>query len=80
MENTLEVLTTRKSGRKVHRQWPDEVKAQIISESLRPGAMVMRSQSAMAAPSLDMLADWRGFARARYSTDPIILLLASNSD
>ncbi|MHC2220817.1 transposase-like protein [Rhizobium leguminosarum] len=40
MENTLEVLTTRKSGREVHRRWPYEVKAQIVSESLRPGAMV----------------------------------------
>ncbi|MBY3584330.1 transposase [Rhizobium bangladeshense] len=40
MESTLEVLTTGKSGREVHRQWPDEVKAQIVSESLRPGAMV----------------------------------------
>ncbi|WP_164740526.1 IS66-like element accessory protein TnpA [Rhizobium chutanense] len=40
METTLELLTTRKSGRGVHRHWPDEVKAQIVSESLRPGAMV----------------------------------------
>jgi transposase len=24
----------------VHRHWPDEVKAQIVSESLRPGALV----------------------------------------
>ncbi|KVK53755.1 transposase [Agrobacterium deltaense] len=40
MESTLEVLTTRKSGREVHRHWPDEVKAQIVSETLRPGAMV----------------------------------------
>ena len=29
-----------KSGREVHRHWPDEVKEQIVSESLRPGAMV----------------------------------------
>ncbi len=29
MESTLEVLTTRKSGREIHRHWPDEVKAQI---------------------------------------------------
>ncbi|WP_183876134.1 transposase [Rhizobium sp. BK491] len=40
MESTLEVLTTKKSGREVHRHWPDEVKAQIVSESLRPGVMV----------------------------------------
>jgi transposase len=40
MESTLEILTTRKSGREVHRDWPDEVKAQIVSESLRPGALV----------------------------------------
>lgn len=40
MESTLEVLTTRKSRREVHRHWPDEIKAQIVSESLRPGALV----------------------------------------
>ena len=40
MESTLEVLTTRKPGREAHRHWPDEVKAQIVSESLRPGALV----------------------------------------
>lgn len=40
MQSTLEILTTRKSGREVHRHWSDDVKAQIVSESLRPGAMV----------------------------------------
>ncbi|MGF6258918.1 transposase [Ensifer sp. LBL] len=40
MESTLELLTIRKSGREVHGNCSDEVKAQIISESLRPGAMV----------------------------------------
>lgn len=40
MESTLEFLTTRKSGREPQRHWPDDVKAQIVSESLRPGALV----------------------------------------
>nr|WP_247750210.1 transposase [Rhizobium sp. 16-449-1b] len=30
----------RKSGREVHRHWADEVKAQIVSESLRPRALL----------------------------------------
>jgi transposase len=40
METTLEVLTTPQARREVHRQWPDEVKARIVSESLRPGVTV----------------------------------------
>jgi hypothetical protein len=40
------VLTTRRSGRELHRQWPDEVKAQRVSESLRPDAMVSQSDMA----------------------------------
>lgn len=40
MESTLEFLTTRKSGRWPQRHWPDEAKALIVSESLRPGALV----------------------------------------
>lgn len=42
METTLEVLTIRKSGREVHRHWPDEVKALIASESLRPNCSAER--------------------------------------
>ncbi len=40
MESTSEVLTTRRSRREAHRQWPDEVKARIVSESLRPDVTV----------------------------------------
>jgi len=40
METTLEILTTGKSGRERHRRWPDEVKAKIVSESLRPDVTV----------------------------------------
>ncbi|WP_210252917.1 transposase [Rhizobium sp. ICMP 5592] len=36
----MEVRTARKSGRAVHRQCPDEVEAQIVSQSLHLGAMV----------------------------------------
>ncbi|OKP63709.1 transposase [Ensifer adhaerens] len=40
METTLEVLTTAKAAGARHRQWPEEVKAPIVSESLRPGVTV----------------------------------------
>ena len=40
MESTLEVLTTRRGRREAHRHWTDEVKARIVSESLRPGVTV----------------------------------------
>jgi hypothetical protein len=45
MDTTLEVLTTRRSGREAHRQSSDEVKARIVSESLRPGVTGMRCGS-----------------------------------
>jgi transposase len=40
MESTLKFLTTSKSGREPQRHWPDVVKAEIVSESLRPVALV----------------------------------------
>lgn len=57
MESTLEVLTTRKFGCEPHRYWPDDVKAQIVSESFRPGALVNEVA-------------WRHFSRRSEEANP----------
>ena len=62
METTLEFLTTRKPVREVHRHWPNEVKAKIVSESLRPGTKVneVAHRYGLRANSLST---WRTMAR-----------------
>ncbi|WP_141489215.1 transposase [Rhizobium phaseoli] len=62
MESTLEFLTTRKSGRELHRHWPDEVKAQIVSESLRPRAVVSEVAERHGLKP-NHLSTWRTMAR-----------------
>ena len=62
MESTLEFLTTRRSGREVHRHWSDEVKAQIVSESLRPGALVSEVAERHGLKP-NHLSTWRTMAR-----------------
>ncbi|MBY5533010.1 transposase [Rhizobium leguminosarum] len=62
MESTLEFLTTRRSGREVHRHWPDEIKAQIVSESLRPGAKVNEVAERFGLRA-NRLSTWRTMAR-----------------
>ncbi|MFK3781560.1 IS66-like element accessory protein TnpA [Agrobacterium sp. NPDC089420] len=62
METTLEFLTTSKTGREGHRHWPNEVKAKIVSESLRPGTTVneVAQRYGLRANSLST---WRTMAR-----------------
>ncbi|MGM5060384.1 transposase [Rhizobium sp. 862_C5_N1_2] len=46
----------------VHRHWPDEVKAQIVSESLRPGAKVNEVAERFGLRA-NRLSTWRTMAR-----------------
>lgn len=62
METTLEILTTGRIGREGHRQCPDDVKARIVSESLRPGAMV-NEVAACYGLKPNHLSSWRTLAR-----------------
>ena len=62
MDTTLEVLPTRRGRREAHRQWPDEVKARIVSESLRPGATV-NEVAGRYGLNANHLSSWRTLAR-----------------
>jgi transposase len=62
MESTLEVLTTRQGRREAHRHWADEVKARIVSESLRPGVTVNEVADRYGMKA-NHLSSWRTLAR-----------------
>lgn len=62
METKLEFRATRKPGREVHRHWANEVKAKIVSESLRPGTTV-NDVAQLYGLRANRLSTWRTMAR-----------------
>ena len=62
METTAEVLIGGPMTRRRLRDWPDEVKARIVSETLRPGATV-KEVAWRHGLKANHLSSWRSLAR-----------------
>ncbi|MGI0523090.1 IS66-like element accessory protein TnpA [Rhizobium giardinii] len=58
----MEVLTTRRNRCEANRPWPDEVKARIVSESLRPG-LTVNEVAERHGVKANHLSSWRTLAR-----------------
>lgn len=61
MEATLEVLPVGGRGRR-NRKWPDEVKARVVAETLKPGASV-NEVARRHGVSANHVSSWRTLAR-----------------
>ena len=61
METTLEVLPVGGRGRR-NRKWPDEVKARVVAETLKPGASVNEVARRHGVPA-NHVSSWRTLAR-----------------
>ncbi len=61
MEATLEVLPVGGRGRR-NRKWPDEVKARVLAEALKPGASVNEVARRHGVPA-NHVSSWRTLAR-----------------
>lgn len=61
MDATMEVLPVG-GGRRRHRSWPDEVKARIVAETLRPGATVV-GVARRHGVQANHVSSWRTMAR-----------------
>ena len=61
METVLEVLPVGGRGRR-NRKWPDEVKARVVAETLKPGASVNEVARRHGVPA-NHVSSWRTLAR-----------------